>query len=96
MVDFDPDRLAQICRKHGVSRLRLFGSTSRGEERADSDVDLIASFSVPTGYFGLIQLEDELSAFFGRPVDLLTEGGLSPYMRDDVLASASDLFHDAA
>ncbi|MEX0843398.1 MAG: nucleotidyltransferase family protein [Gemmatimonadota bacterium] len=96
MVDFDPDRLAQICREHGVSRLRLFGSASRGEERADSDVDLIASFSVPTGYFGLIRLEDELSAFFGRPVDLLTEGGLSPYMRDDVLASARDLFHDAA
>ncbi|MDZ7778323.1 MAG: nucleotidyltransferase family protein [Gemmatimonadota bacterium] len=96
MVDFDPDRLAQICREHGVSRLRLFGSASRGEERADSDVDLIASFSVPTGYFSVIRLEDELSAFFGRPVDLLTEGGLSPYMRDDVLASSRDLFHDAA
>lgn len=95
MLDFDSDRLAQICREHGVSRLSIFGSAARGEERADSDLDLIAYFSVPTGYFGLMELEDVLSAFFGRPVDLLTEGGLSPYMRDDVLASAHDLFDDA-
>jgi len=40
--------------------------------------------------------EDILSDFFERPVDLLTEGGLSPFMRDDVLASALDLFHDIA
>jgi predicted nucleotidyltransferase len=48
------------------------------------------------GYFGLIALEDELSAFFGRRVDLLTEGGLSPFIRDNVLRSARVLFHDAA
>ncbi len=96
MVQFDPDRLAAICREHGVSRLRIFGSAARGEERADSDVDLIADFAVPKGFFGVIELEDVLSDFFGRSVDLLTEGGLSPYMRDDVLASARDLFHDVA
>ncbi len=96
MVQFDFDRLADICRQHGVSRLRIFGSAARGEDTADSDVDLIADFSVPKGFFGVIELEDILSEFFGRPVDLLTEGGLSPYMRDEVLASARDLFHDAA
>jgi hypothetical protein len=96
MVQFDSDRLATICRAHGVSRLRIFGSAARGEDVADSDVDLIADFSVPTGFFGVIELEDVLSKLFGRPVDLVTEGGLSPYIRDDVLASARVLFDDAA
>jgi hypothetical protein len=96
MVQFDSDRLAAICREHGVSRLRIFGSAARGEERADSDVDLIADFSVPKGFFGVIELEVVLSDLFGRPVDLLTEGGLSPHIREDLLASARELFDDAA
>ncbi len=96
MVQFDESRLAAICRRHGVRQLRLFGSAARGEETAESDIDLIADFAGPTGFFGLIRCEDELAEFFGRSVDLLTEGGLSPYMRDDVLAEARVIFDDAA
>ena len=96
MVQFDDSRLAAICRRHGGTQLRLFGSAARGEETAESDIDLIADFGEPTGFFGLIRCEDELAEFFGRPVDLLTEGGLSPYMRDDVLAAARVIFHDTA
>jgi predicted nucleotidyltransferase len=84
MVQFDSDRLAAICRKHGVSRLRVFGSAARGEERADSDVDLIADFNEPKGFFRVIELEDVPSDFVGRPVDLLTEGGLSPLHERDL------------
>ena len=96
MVKVDSTRLAQLCRQHGVKRLRIFGSTARGEERPDSDVDLIADFESPTGFFGLIRFEEALAAFFGRPVDLVTEPGLSPYMRDSILSSAAVLFDGAA
>ena len=96
MVQFDDSQLAAICRRHGITQLRLFGSAARGEDTAASDIDLIADFSRPTGFFGLIRCEDELAEFFGCPVDLLTEGGLSPYMRDDVLAEAIIIFDDAA
>ena len=96
MVQFDPSRLAEICRRHGVMQLRLFGSAAREEDTVASDIDLIADFAGPTGFFGLIRCEDELARFFGRPVDLLTEGGLSPYLRDDVLAEARVIFDDAA
>ena len=96
MVKVDSTRLAQLCRQHGVKRLRIFGSTARGEERPDSDVDLIADFESPTGFFGLIRFEEALSALFGRPVDVVTEPGLSPYMRDSILSSAAVLFDAAA
>jgi hypothetical protein len=59
MVQFDESRLAEYCRRHGITRLRLFGSAVRGEDSPESDVDLIADFGVPVGYFELIRAEDE-------------------------------------
>ena len=94
MVQFDRDRLKQLCREFGVERLRVFGSAARGDERPESDVDLIADFRDAKGFFELVDLEDRLSEVFGRPVDLLTEGGISPHMRDAILANAAVLFDE--
>ena len=96
MVNFDRDRLADLCRRYGATRLRLFGSAVRGEERPDSDVDIIVDFERPVGFLELIRFENALSEFFGRSVDLVTEPGLSPFIRDSVLASASVIFDAAA
>jgi predicted nucleotidyltransferase len=96
MVQFDRNRLAEICRRNDVTRLRVFGSASRGEDRPDSDIDLLADFGSPKGFFELIRLEDELTAFFGRPVEVLTEAGLSPFIRNTVLSDASVIFDAAA
>ena len=96
MVQFDRDRLAEICRRNDVVRLRVFGSAARGESGPNSDVDLIVDFGSPKGLFDLVRLEDELKAFFGRAVDVVTEPGLSPGMKDRVLASASVIFDAAA
>ena len=95
MVQFDSGRLAAFCRDNGIVRLRMFGSAARGDERPDSDVDLIADFGSPVGFFELIRAEDELASFFGRPVDLLTEGAISPFMRDTVFESAQTIFEGA-
>ena len=92
MVQFNPSHLADFCRANGISRLRIFGSAARGDDRPDSDVDLIADFDPAVGFFELIRAEDGLAAFFGRPVDLLTEGAISPYMREAVLNEAEVIF----
>lgn len=96
MVQFDRTRLADICRRNQVTRLRLFGSASRGEERPESDIDLIVDFGAPKGFFELLRLEQELEALFGRSVDLVTEPGLSPFLKEPILSSASVLFDAAA
>ncbi|MFC1640360.1 nucleotidyltransferase family protein, partial [Gemmatimonadota bacterium] len=57
MVDFDHDALGELCRDNGVRRLRIFGSSTRGEERPDSDVDLIVEFERPAGFVELLRLE---------------------------------------
>ena len=96
MVQFDRDALAKLCQEHDVIRLRIFGSAARGEERPESDVDLIVDFGSPKGFFQLLRLERRLGEFFDRSVELVTEPGLSPYIRDSVLASASIIFDAAA
>jgi uncharacterized protein len=64
--------------KHGVTNLRVFGSVARGEERPDSDVDLLADLPPGMGLFGLWQVEATLESILGVPVDLVPAQGLKP------------------
>ncbi len=96
MVDFDRTELAHVCEEYDVLRLRVFGSVARGEERPDSDLDVIVDFEKPKGLLTLIRLERRLAKVFGRRVDLVTEPGLSPHIRESVLGSASVIFDAAA
>ncbi len=66
---------------YGVKRVALFGSVVRGEDSPDSDIDILVSFREPIGLFALAGLRQELSERLGRPVDLVTEGFLSRYLR---------------
>ena len=89
-VSFDREKLAEICRRHHIRRLSLFGSVL-GSERAESDVDLLVEFEPgkTPGLLRLAEIEFELSALLGgRRVDLRTPGDLSPYFRDEVLQNA--------
>ena len=73
-LEIDRDRLAAICREHGVSRLEVFGSFVHGDADSDSDLDLMVAFR-PGAEISLavfISLRQKLSELFGRPVDLLT------------------------
>lgn len=92
-VEYDPVRLAELCRHWHVRKLSLFGSALRGELRADSDVDLLVEFE-PDRVPGLafFQLEDELTKLFRRAVDLQTAGFLSSRFRDEVVAEARALY----
>ena len=92
MVQFSQKQLAALCRKNGIIRLRLFGSLARRDDNASSDIDLLVDFAEPVGFFELIRTEDRLAGFFGRPVDLLTEPAVSPFMREAVLRDATVIF----
>lgn len=76
--------IVDFCRRHGISRLRVFGSLARGEAKPSSDIDLIADFSSPVSLFDIVRIERELSDLLRRRVDLLTEGAISPYIRERV------------
>ncbi len=89
-----PNRAAlrRFCTRHDVTFLGMFGSFARGEDRPDSDVDLLVRFSRPKGLLELVAIEEELAALFGKKVDLLTEAALSPYLRDAILRETVVLY----
>ena len=96
--DLDSRALAAFCRQHGIRRLALFGSALREDFGPASDVDVLIEFEPgrTTGFFGLFDLEEELSSYFGgRKVDLRTAEDLSPYFRAEVLKTSRPLY-DAA
>jgi predicted nucleotidyltransferase len=92
-VRFSTAELASVCIRHHVRRLAAFGSVLRSDFSPESDVDLIVEFQPGrTPGLAFFRLESELSALFGRRVDLNTKASLSPYFRDRVLFAARDLY----
>ena len=82
---FDLSRMIDICRQNDVSMIGIFGSMARAESKKQSDIDLIVRFGKRKSLLGMVRLERELTEALGRKVDLLTEGAISPYMRERVL-----------
>ena len=64
-----------ICSKYGINYLGVFGSVARGEEKPESDIDLLVKFKKNNklGLFELEDLREELENKFGRKVDLVTK-----------------------
>ena len=86
------EHLRDLCRRYQVASLKVFGSVARGEEREDSDIDILVRFVQPVSLLTLVRMEREMSALLGRKVDLVTEQGISLYIRDAVLASARGIY----
>jgi len=77
----DRERLAEVCRRHHVRKLSLFGSAARGDFRHDSDVDMLVEFDPDhrPGLVGLHEFEQELSApYGGRRIDMVNPKYLTP------------------
>ncbi len=97
----DRARLADLCRRHHVQKLELFGSRAKGTARPDSDVDLLVtfepgqtpSFLAPNGFVAMTLALEEI---LGRPVDVLVrdtvEHDRNPHFRETVLSHAEVLY----
>lgn len=89
-INIPPRPLADLCRRHGIARLSLFGSVLREDFGPDSDVDILIEFlpGVRCGLLGMARIERELAELIGRAVDLRTPGDLSRYFRERVVQEA--------
>jgi predicted nucleotidyltransferase len=79
------EEIAELCRKHHVRRLSVFGSAARDDfDAATSDVDIIVEFdgaSIERYAKNYFSLEDGMVDLLGRKVDMITEGVLrNPYI----------------
>ena len=69
-------QLVETAAIHGLTGLRVFGSVARGEERPDSDVDILADIPDEIGVLGLGRTCEELGRILNAPVDLVPARGL--------------------
>ena len=98
MVDFVTSRREQIlhvARRHGVTRVRVFGSMARGDAGPQSDIDLLIDVGAePSPWFpgGFVA---DLEELLGRRVQVVTEHGLDALLRDRVLQEAEPILSSA-
>jgi predicted nucleotidyltransferase len=80
--------LRSFAAERGFDRLAVFGSVARGEAREDSDIDLIVDAPPGTSSFEFVRFKQLVEKILGREVDLISYGGLSPALDNDIRRDA--------
>ena len=83
--------IRRIAASHGANNLRVFGSSARGEETPDSDIDLLIELEHGRSLLDIVALKQDLEDLLSRKVDVVTDRAISPYIRDAVLSEAVEL-----
>ncbi len=83
------EKISPILRAYGIKKASVFGSVSRGDNRPESDVDLLLELGTGTmGMIKFIGLKHRLEDILGKSVDLITKGNINkhmePYIRPEL------------
>jgi uncharacterized protein len=81
-----------IFERHGVIYAAVFGSLARGEDRPQSDVDILIRLGRPTGMVGYMQLIESLEQSLKKKVDLVTEQSLNKRVRPYVMPDLKTIY----
>ena len=86
-------KIYEIAEKYGVSNIRVFGSIARGEERENSDVDLLVDidFEIYGSGFARVDFKDKIEKFLHSEVDVLTEKSLNLHIKEQILKEAKTI-----
>ncbi len=80
--------LPKLRSQYNVATIELFGSFVRNEQQANSDLDILVTFSKAPSLFKFIELEDYLSDLLGIKVDLVMKSALKPNIGKRILSEA--------
>ncbi len=82
------DEILEIAKLHGATNVRVFGSVARGEAGPDSDVDFLVDLESGRSLLDLAKLLVDLEHLLNRRVDVVTEQGLRPHVKEPILREA--------
>jgi hypothetical protein len=82
------DEILRIASKHGARNVRVFGSVARGEADEGSDLDLLVELEPGRSLMDHAALWLELQEALGRRVDVVSDRGIKPRIRERVLREA--------
>ena len=94
------DGIAAFCERWQVTELALFGSVLRDDFRPESDIDVLIAFREEARHtlFDLVEMEEELTALFGREVDLTERAGIERsrnYLRRRAILQSTETIYAA-
>lgn len=80
------EKAVPILKKNDVEFAGIFGSYARGDAKPESDIDLLVEFAdeAKVSLLDVIGIENELSDLLGKKVQLVTAGGVHPYIKDSI------------
>ncbi len=74
--------ILEVLQPFNPVEVGIFGSFARGEERPESDIDILIDFGTTRiNLFDLVHIGDELEEKLGRKVDLVTRRALHPFLK---------------
>ncbi len=85
------EEILALAAKYKADHVRVFGSVARGEASDESDIDLLVHFQPDASLFDLMDLKEASEALLHVPVDVVSDRGLSPYMKESILRDAVEL-----
>ena len=85
------EKILAIASRFGARNVRVFGSVARGQQELGSDVDLLIDMAPGRSLLDLIGFEQEITHLLGCSVDIVVEGGISPYLEHRILAEAKPI-----
>ena len=85
-------KVSPILRAHGIKQASVFGSVARGEDRPESDVDILVRLGRPMGLFAYMGLIRQMEESLGRKVDLVTENSLNKFVKPYVLPELKTIY----
>jgi len=91
MLQVRRNDILSVAARYGARNVRVFGSVARGDARPDSDVDILVDMEPGRSLFDVGGLLSELQTLLGVDVDVVTEKGLRPRIRAEVLREAVPL-----
>jgi predicted nucleotidyltransferase len=84
-------QIVELARKRRVRAVSVFGSFSRGDETGESDIDLLVEPAERCSLLDLISLKYDIEELTGRKVDIVSKKGISPYLKDQIIAESVPL-----
>jgi uncharacterized protein len=83
--------ILSIAAKFGARNVRVFGSTAREDANETSDIDILVELEAGRSLLDQVGLQQSLEQLLGRRVDIVVEGGISPYLEQQILSEAVPL-----
>ena len=78
-------KIKKVLKKYNVLRAGVFGSYARGEQKKNSDIDILITPPKNIG-FGFIKIQLDLEKNLKRKVDLLSYNGINSHIKDQILS----------